>query len=82
MAKAETYHKANKRLVKKIGKKIRTLRKEAGFTIEQLGNLAEINPKYLQRCEVGNVNPSVSVIYSITRSLKVTLADFFEDLNE
>lgn len=81
MAKAETYHKTDKKLVKKIGKRIRTLRKEKGLTIEELANRAEINHKYLQRCEVGGVNPSISLIYSITKALKITLAKFFAEVN-
>jgi DNA-binding XRE family transcriptional regulator len=80
MAKAETYHKFDKKLIKKVGSKIRSLRKEAGLTIEELSDLAEINPKYLQRCETGRVNPTISVVYSLTKKLHITLKDFFQDI--
>jgi ribosome-binding protein aMBF1 (putative translation factor) len=80
MAKAETYHKFDKKLVKRVGDKIRNLRKEAGLTIEELSDRAEINPKYLQRCETGKVNPTISVIYSLAKTLKISLKDFFQDM--
>ena len=80
MAKADTFHKPNKKLIKAVGKRIRFLRKKADLTIEELSNVSKINYKYLQRCETAKVNISVSVLNNIVKGLGVSLKDFFENL--
>jgi transcriptional regulator with XRE-family HTH domain len=80
MAKADKFHKTNKKLVRLIGIKIRECRRKAGLTIEELGNIANVNYKYLQRCETGRVNISISVLYSIAKGLRVQLKHFLSDI--
>lgn len=80
MAKAEKYHKADKKILIQAGERIRFLRQKAGLTIEELGDLSDVNAKYLQRCETGRENFSISILYSITKSLNVTLASFFRSI--
>ena len=79
MAKADTFHKPNKKLLKAIGERIRLLRKQANFTIEELSDRSKINPKYLQRCETAKVNISISVLHHIIKGLDISLKQFFED---
>ncbi|OGT11426.1 MAG: hypothetical protein A2X77_04350 [Gammaproteobacteria bacterium GWE2_42_36] len=78
MARAETYHKPDKRLLKKVGAQIRMFRENLGLTIEQLSNRAGINPNYLQRCETGKANPSISVMASILKALNLSFGEFFK----
>jgi len=80
MAKAENYHKADKKLLKQAGGRIRLLRKIAGLSIEELANLSDVNAKYLQRCETGQENFSISILYSLTKALHIPLSDFFKDI--
>jgi transcriptional regulator with XRE-family HTH domain len=80
MARAETYHKADKSLLRQVGGKVRSLRTEAQLTIEELADRAKINPKYLQRCEIGQENFSISVLYSLAKALRISLSDFFQNI--
>lgn len=80
MAKAEKYHKPDEKLLIETGKRIRFLRKKFGLTIEELSNLADMNAKYLQRCETGKENFSISILYSIAKSLNISLTSFFKPI--
>ncbi|MBT3393187.1 MAG: helix-turn-helix transcriptional regulator [Elusimicrobiaceae bacterium] len=77
MAKADTIHKPNKRLIQKISKIIRTERNKKGLTLEELGNMSGINYKYIQRIETLKVNPSVSILHSLCKALKMNIKDLF-----
>ena len=78
MAKADTFHSVDKKLIRAIGGRIRFLRKKAGLTIEELSDISKVNYKYLQRCETARVNISISVLSNITKGLRISLKDFFE----
>lgn len=80
MAKYESKHTVNKEVILEIGKRIRALRKQQGLTIEELSEKAGVNFKYLQKCEKGRCNPSVSILYSISKGLGVSLKYIIEDI--
>jgi transcriptional regulator with XRE-family HTH domain len=80
LAKAETRHPSNKILLEKIGSKIRKIRKEKGLTIEELATIAEVHPKYLQKCETAKYNLTVSVLFSVLSSMDISLNKFFKDI--
>jgi len=54
---------------KKLGERIRELRKAAGFTQEELGERAELSYKYIGEVERGKVNASIYTFYMITQAL-------------
>ena len=74
MAKYDAPHKPDKKLLLALGRRIREMREKRGLTIEQLSDRADINFKYLQRCETGRSNPSVSILFSIAKGLNVNTA--------
>jgi transcriptional regulator with XRE-family HTH domain len=73
VAKYESKHIVNKEILLKLGQKIRALRKQQDLTLEELSEKAGINFKYLQKCEKGRSNPSISILYSISKGLGVAL---------
>ena len=81
MARAEKYHKSDKDLLYKVGLLIRQYRCKQNLTLEQLGSLANIHYKYIQRCETGKANISISIIYSLCKVFNITLATFFNNID-
>jgi len=62
------------RLTALLGSNIRKIRKDRGYTINQLAKMSLLSSKYLQGVEVGTRNISIENINKIARSLGV-LAD-------
>jgi len=56
---------------KLFGKNIRYFRKKKNLTIEQLADLADINPKYLGGVERGVYNISFDNIIRLSNALKI-----------
>jgi transcriptional regulator with XRE-family HTH domain len=71
----------NRELVKSVGKRIKELRVEKGFSQEELANEADIPLSQIGRIERGETNPTVSTIYVICKALEIKLPDFFNFLN-
>lgn len=57
----------------KIGKFIKSLRKEKGYTQEQLANKLLVSPKTISKWECGNGNPEVSLMMSLCEELGITV---------
>lgn len=62
---------------KKLGERVRELRKSAGFTQEELGEMAEMNYKFIGELERGRVNVSLDSIVKIAAALRVKTGDIF-----
>jgi transcriptional regulator with XRE-family HTH domain len=71
--------KTKEEIAIKIGKKIRSLRTEQHLTIEQLALEAGMEYTQLSRIERGKINTSVYHLYLISRPLKISLSEIFED---
>ena len=62
-----------------LGKKIRELREEIGFTQGQLAGQAAVSQGYLSQLENGDVrNPSAAVILRLAQAIHVDADDLFE----
>ena len=62
-----------------LGKKIRELRAEVGFTQGQLAGQAAVSQGYLSQLENGDVrNPSAAVILRLAQAIHVDADDLFE----
>ena len=62
---------------KKLGARIKELRKSAGLTQEELGEKATLNYKFIGELERGQVNVSVDSIVKIAEALGINIVDFF-----
>lgn len=57
---------------KKLGKRIRMVRKERGYTTKQLSELCCIDGTYLRQIESGVKTPSISVFIILCNALRIS----------
>lgn len=65
---------------KLLGQAIRSYRKKAKMTQERLGELADLNPKYIGEVERAEKTISVDALGRIAAALKVRLRDLVHDV--
>ena len=63
---------------KKIGRKIKQVRKEKNITQEDLALNSGLNRAYIGYIERGERNPSTDTLSKIAKSLKVPLKELFK----
>jgi transcriptional regulator with XRE-family HTH domain len=56
---------------KRLGLRIKSLRKMKGYTQEKLAEIIDINPKYLSSVERGEENPTLDLLLRLAEGLKV-----------
>ena len=62
-----------------IGKRIAYFRKQKGYSVNKLANIAGISQSYLRDIELENKNPTVAFLEILCEGLEISLADFFQD---
>lgn len=62
---------------KKIGKRLKEIRREKGLTQAELAEKAVMNANYYAKIERGEVKPAPEAYEKIAKALKVTAADIF-----
>ncbi len=67
-------------LLKDLGAKIRTIRKEKGITQVQLAHSIGKDQQSIQRLEAGNINPSYIYLQEIAEGLNIPLLDMLKEL--
>lgn len=70
-------HYRDEDAIKKLGERIRSIRIERGLTMEELAADADMEYKQLSRIEKGEVNTSISRVFSLARALGVKVRDLF-----
>jgi len=65
-------------IYKKVGEKIRKLRKEQGLTQEKLAELTNTDPKSIIEIELGKRNPTLKTISKVARALKVRSSELLK----
>ena len=63
-----------------LGKRIKELRQKAKLTQEQLGEAANLNPKYIGEVERTEKTISVDALARVAVALKVRLRDLVRDV--
>ena len=63
----------------KFGNKVKALREEKGFSIEQLANVSNVDRNYISDIEKGKRNASIEIIEKVITGLETDLATFFSD---
>lgn len=77
---ATARRRAAAQALKKIGARIRELRNERGLSQEALAFEADLAVNSIATLERGEANPSVAVLLSIARVLKVKLRDLVDEV--
>jgi putative transcriptional regulator len=67
-------------LLKKLGERIREIRKEKGITQVKLAHSMGKDQQSIQRLEAGNVNPSYYYLHEIALGLDTTVSDLVSSL--
>jgi transcriptional regulator with XRE-family HTH domain len=65
-----------------FGMRLKELRKNSGFSQEELAEKVEISSKYLSRIEMGQHFPSIDTLVKFADVLNVELKDLFEFTHE
>ena len=63
-----------------IGEAIRRYRTNARFTQEKLGELAELNPKYIGEIERGEKIISIEALLRVAKAVRRPIREFFRDV--
>jgi len=61
-----------------LGRRLKTLRKRAALTQEDLAERAGINPKYISGIERGRENPTLDTLLRLARELRVQPVELFD----
>ena len=67
-----------KSIKKRLGARIKEIRRDKGLTQEELSEKIGIDPKHLSRIEVGRGFPSLDTLSIMADVLGVEMKDFFE----
>lgn len=62
----------DRKILKQFGERIKNLRKQLGFTQEELADKANIERSYMGTLERGERNPTLLKVYRIAKALKVS----------
>jgi transcriptional regulator with XRE-family HTH domain len=65
----------------KFGQKVKTLREEKNFSIEQLANISNVDRNYISDIEKGKRNVSIEIMEKIISALESDFTMFFNDEN-
>ena len=63
--------------VEQLGMRIRFLRKERSWSIEDLALEADVNKNYLCDLENGRRNPSLEILERIAKAFNISLSELF-----
>ena len=66
--------------VVQLGMRIRYLRKEKGWSQEDLALEADVNKNYICDLENGRRNPSLEILEKIAIALQITLSELFKGI--
>jgi transcriptional regulator with XRE-family HTH domain len=64
--------------LKAFAKNLKKVRKEQGFTQESLANESGMAVSQIARIETIKINPSLSTVFQIARTLKVPISRLFD----
>jgi len=67
---------------KVVGKQVRKLRLQAGFTQDVLSERCGIYRTYLSRIEAGSANPTLLVLIALASTLGVHVCELFHDFDD
>ncbi|MGE5704585.1 MAG: helix-turn-helix domain-containing protein [Clostridia bacterium] len=68
--------------IEMIGNKIRSIRKEKGFTLENMASKTGLSKGLLSQVERGISQPSLDSLWKITKALESSMVHFFEEIDQ
>ncbi|WP_233264550.1 MULTISPECIES: helix-turn-helix domain-containing protein [unclassified Flavobacterium] len=70
---------SNMDIKEKFGHKVKELRENKGFSIEQLANISNVDRNYISDIEKGKRNVSIEIMEKIILALDTEFMEFFND---
>ncbi len=70
--------KPENKFIRNIGKRIRVLREEKGWSQERLAIEADVDNSHLGKLERGEGNPTLKLVFRISRALEVDFQDLLD----
>ena len=67
-----------KKVTKKLGKRIQNLRKAAGYTQEEFAEAVGLSRTHMGHIEQGRRSPSMEVLVKIAKKLKIEIGNLFD----
>ncbi|MGH7963635.1 MAG: helix-turn-helix transcriptional regulator [Candidatus Binatia bacterium] len=61
-----------------LGRRIKSLRKNKGYSQEKLAEIVDISPRYLSSIETGKENPTLDLFLRLAKGLQVDLYEIFQ----
>ena len=68
----------NTKVLERLGKNIKRYRKDKNYTQEKLSEKVGVHPTYIGKLESGKNNPSIMLIYKVSKALDIKLKDLFD----
>lgn len=68
----------NTKILEKFGKTLKRKRREANYSQEEFAEKLGIHRTYMSFLERGQRNPSLIMLFKISRALKIKLPELFE----
>ena len=65
----------NDEVIKAFGGRVRLLRKQRGYTMEKLAELAGIDYRQVSYVEHGQVNITISLIFALAKALNLKMSE-------
>ncbi len=69
---------AKSEIARKLGQRIRTLRRERDLTQERLAEAAHLSVNYISGVERGLYSPSLTALAAMAKALSVEIKDLFD----
>jgi transcriptional regulator with XRE-family HTH domain len=82
MSKPRPSRRESSELSQRFGERVRLLRKEKGWSLEELAERAGMHVTYLSSVERGHRNPTLNVVATISSALGVSLSTLLKGLQE
>lgn len=71
-----------KKILKKLAERVKTVRKSKGLTLEEAGNLGGGKDRQsVYRLERGEYNPSIVYLIELSRGLGVDVSELLKDID-
>jgi DNA-binding XRE family transcriptional regulator len=74
----ERFEARSSAVIKALARNVRRLRKERGWTQEELAGNCNIEQQAVSLIETGRANPTILTVESLARALNVPFVDLFE----
>jgi transcriptional regulator with XRE-family HTH domain len=78
-SKARTQRDPRREVLRKLGERVRTMRRVRGLTQEALAEALDLSVAYISLIERGGRNPPYTTVVAIARALGVSVAEMCTD---